>query len=52
MALHEGLAADGMNHERLIADELQRRGDKRSLAEYIEEVGGGNAVSDVIHGQG
>lgn len=46
-ALNDGLLADGMNHERLIADELLRRGDSRSLSEYLMEVCDGVSHSDV-----
>lgn len=50
-ALNSGLLADGMNHEKLIADELSRRGDDRSVDDYCRSVlGGAGSHSDVIHG--
>ena len=51
MALNDGLLAEGLNHEKLLAEELARRGDKRTAEEYCREVCGGSADSDVIHGQ-
>jgi len=51
-ALNTGLLADGMNHQKLIADELSRRGDGRSVDDYCRSVMAGDrlAHSDVIHG--
>lgn len=51
-ALNDGLLADGMNHQKLIADELARRGDDRPVDEYCRSVlpGGRLPHSDVIHG--
>lgn len=49
MELNDGLLADGMNHEKLMIDELKRRGDGRTLPEYIADVCNGSAISDVMH---
>ncbi|WP_187168710.1 hypothetical protein, partial [Enterococcus faecium] len=51
-ALNDGLLADGMNHEKLLGDELSRRGDDRSVDDYCRAVCSGNRSphSDVIHG--
>jgi len=49
-ALNDGLRSDGMNHEKLLADELARRGDVRPVDVYCREICGGLAHSDVVHG--
>lgn len=45
MTLNDQLLADGLNHRRLLEDELARRGDTRSVDTYLADVGGG--MSDV-----
>lgn len=40
-ALNDQLLADGLNHRRLLEEELARRGDARSAYAYLAEVGGG-----------
>lgn len=50
-ALNDGLQSDGMDHQKLIADELSRRGDSRSVEGYCRAVcDGPGAHSDVLHG--
>lgn len=48
-ALSDGLRAEGMGHEQLIAAELGRRGDRRSVSEYCTEITGSRLPnSDVV----
>ena len=43
----DGLRGEGMNHANLIQAELERRGDQRTVTEYIADVCGGYLQSDI-----
>jgi len=49
-ALNNGFRSDGMNHEHLIAEELKRRGDTRTVEGYCQSFRAAASWSDVIHG--
>lgn len=48
MALNDQLLADGLNHRRLLQEELVRRGDTRSADAYLAEVHGGTSDLKVL----
>jgi hypothetical protein len=48
-ALNDALLAVGMNHEKLLAEELERHGDGRSVEQYCAQICGGAPASDVLH---
>lgn len=47
MTLHDALIEDGMTHSALLAAELERRGDARTVEEYVVAQCGGYLRSDL-----